>query len=71
LSSKEFPSLELSVDPNKRTLIVSRRIREQFENGRDSYAMNDCPLSQPSDNSALPSIENLAFHLERFSELEA
>ena len=61
-----------SGDPrgNKRTLIVSRRIREQFENGRDYYALHDRPLSPPADTLALPSADNLAFHFERFSELE-
>ena len=31
-----FDQHYLTIDPNKKTLIVSRRIREQFENGRDN-----------------------------------
>jgi hypothetical protein len=59
------------VEPNKRTLVVSRRIREQFENGHDYYELNNRLLSQPADDLALPSKDNLAFHFERFSALEA
>jgi putative restriction endonuclease len=44
-----FDQHYISVDPNKRTLIVSRRIREQFENGRDYYALHDRSLSPPAD----------------------
>ena len=66
-----FDQHYITVEPNKRTLVVSRRIREQFENGRDYYALHDRPLSPPADALALPSADNLAFHFDRFSELEA
>jgi putative restriction endonuclease len=65
-----FDQHYITVHPTKRTLIISRRIREQFENGRDYYALHDRPLSQPADALALPSSDNLVFHFERFSELE-
>jgi len=65
-----FDQQYLTIDPNKKTLIVSRRIREQFENGRDYYALHDRPLGRPSDVVALPSSESLAFHFERFNKLE-
>lgn len=65
-----FDQHYLTVDPTKRTLVVSRRIREQFFNGRDYYALNDRPLAQPGDVTALPSKENLVYHYERFSQLE-
>jgi putative restriction endonuclease len=65
-----FEQHYLTIEPNKKILIVSRRIREQFETGRDYYALNNRPLSQPADVLALPSTDNLAFHFERFSELE-
>jgi putative restriction endonuclease len=41
-----FDQHYLTIDPHKKTLIVSRRIREQFENGRDYYAFKDQPLAQ-------------------------
>jgi putative restriction endonuclease len=60
----------LTIEPNKKTLIVSRRIREQFENGRDYYALNNRPLREPTEATALPSSESLLYHFERFAELE-
>lgn len=65
-----FDQHYITVEPNKKTILVSRRIREQFENGRDYYALKDRVLAQPADALAMPSTENLAYHLERFTELE-
>ena len=65
-----FDQHYITIEPNKKTLIISRRIREQFENGRDYYALNDRLLAQPVDALALPSAQNLTYHYERFSELE-
>jgi HNH endonuclease len=65
-----FDQHYLTIDPNKKTLIVSRRIREQFENGRDYYELNNRPLSQPTETLALPSAKNLAYHFAQFTELE-
>lgn len=65
-----FDQHYISVEPNKRTLIVSRRIREQFENGRDYYALNGHNLLDPVNKNAVPSIDNLSFHFERFRQLE-
>jgi putative restriction endonuclease len=65
-----FDQHYVTIDPNKKTLIVSRRIREQFENGRDYYALNGRELLEPADSLSLPSAENLSYHFARFSELE-
>jgi putative restriction endonuclease len=65
-----FDQLYITIEPNKKTIIVSRRIREQYENGRDYYALTDRPMAQPTNAVALPSLENLAYHFERFTELE-
>ncbi len=65
-----FDQHYLTIEPNKKVLLVSRRIREQFENGRDYYALNNRPLTQPANALALPSTENLAYHFELFTELE-
>ena len=65
-----FDQHYLTIDPNKKTLIVSRRIREQFENGRDYYALNGRELLEPADCLSLPSAENLSYHFARFSTLE-
>lgn len=65
-----FDQHYITVEPNKRTLIVSRRIREQFENGRDYYALNDRPVTQPTEAFAMPAPAHLDFHFQRFNELE-
>ncbi|MCM3869983.1 MAG: HNH endonuclease [Pyrinomonadaceae bacterium] len=65
-----FDKHYLTIEPTQKTIIVSRRIREQFTNGRDYYALNNHPIAQPADALALPSTENLAYHFDRFRELE-
>jgi hypothetical protein len=65
-----FDQHYLTIEPNKKTLIISRRIREQFENGRDYYALKERLLAKPSDALALPSTDNLTYHFKRFTELE-
>jgi len=65
-----FDQHYLTIEPNKKTVIVSRRIREQFENGRDYYALHNRPLAPPADSKAVPSPNNLAYHFDRFIELE-
>lgn len=65
-----FDQHYITVEPIKRSLIVSRRIREQFENGRDYYAFNGHNLQEPVNKTAVPSIDNLTFHFERFTQLE-
>lgn len=60
----------MTIEPRNKTIVVSRRIREQFKNGRDYYALNNRPLAEPASALALPSMESLAYHFERFSELE-
>ena len=54
----------MTVDPTTRQIVVSRRIREEFENGRDYYALHGTILQKPNDPLAFPSIENLTFHSE-------
>lgn len=65
-----FDQHYLTIEPNKKTLVVSRRIREQFLNGRDYYALNNRLVTAPVDVLALPSTDNLFYHFERFKELE-
>ena len=65
-----FDQHYLTIDPYNRNLMVSRRIREQFENGRDYYALNNRPIAEPANAVAFPSIENLSYHFEQFHTLE-
>jgi len=43
---------------------VSRRIREEFENGHDYYALNGEPLQLPAKREFMPSKEYLRWHNE-------
>jgi putative restriction endonuclease len=52
----------LTVDADQLRVVVSRRIREEFENGRDYYHLDGRSLRLPRDSSSLPSHEYLAFH---------
>jgi putative restriction endonuclease len=54
----------ITVDPVSCKVVVSRRIKEEFENGRDYYALHGTTLQRPSDPVALPSLANLGFHAE-------
>lgn len=47
-----------------RNRAVSRKIREEFENGRDYYALDDRPLRKPNNELAFPSAEKLRHHYE-------
>jgi putative restriction endonuclease len=54
----------MTVDPDKKTIVVSPRIREEYENGRDYYALDGRALAQPQNILAIPSVENLSYHAE-------
>jgi HNH endonuclease len=54
----------MTVDPNKKTVVVSQRIREEYENGREYYALHGRSLAQPQTSLAIPSVENLRYHSE-------
>lgn len=54
----------MTVDPDKRRLLVSRRIREEFQNGREYYGLHGRELAVPIDATGMPSRENLVFHFE-------
>ncbi len=59
---KLFDSGYITVEPEERTVIVSRRIREEFENGRDYYALHGKKIASPKDSISIPDKENLLFH---------
>ena len=41
---------------------VSRRIREEFENGRDYYALHGKPIHAPAETDRAPSAVILGWH---------
>jgi putative restriction endonuclease len=52
----------LTVSPKDRRILVSRRIREEYENGKDYYKLEGHLLREPDEAWAKPSLENLEFH---------
>jgi len=59
---KLFDEGYLSVEPKQKRLLVSKRIREEFENGRDYYKLEGQVLREPTAVWARPLIENLEYH---------
>lgn len=56
----------LTVDAEQLKVLVSNRIREEFENGRDYYQLNGRAIRLPSEKNYQPSHEYLAFHNDFF-----
>ena len=54
----------VSVDPREKRILVSDRIKAEFENGREYYKLRDEKLILPDNPLAIPSIESLAYHAE-------
>jgi putative restriction endonuclease len=52
----------LTVDPKARRVVVSNRIREEFENGKDYYKLEGQLLREPTEAWAKPLTENLEYH---------
>jgi putative restriction endonuclease len=54
----------VTVDPKDRCIVVSNRIREEFENGRDYYKLQGQVLREPNETWAKPAPENLEYHAQ-------
>jgi putative restriction endonuclease len=52
----------ITVDANDLKVVVSGRIREEFENGRDYYQLHGRAIRLPRETGNLPSREFLGFH---------
>lgn len=59
----------LTVDPDDRRIVVSRRIREEFENGRHYYALHGMPIAQPDEYISTPARDNLLYHAQAIFRL--
>jgi len=57
-----FDSGYLTVNPADRRVLVSKRIKEEFENGKDYYNLEGREIREPHVPWARPSRENLEFH---------
>lgn len=54
----------VTVDPKERKIVVSDRIKVEYENGREYYKLRGRELDIPSNPMAIPSVENLTYHAE-------
>ena len=61
-STSSFDSGYITVDPADRRIVVSGRIREEFENGKEYYKLHGNPIHLPPDPSLIPATANLEFH---------
>jgi putative restriction endonuclease len=59
---KLFDTGYITVDPTDRRIVVSGRIREEFENGKEYYKLHGNPLHLPLDPGLIPAAANLEFH---------
>jgi putative restriction endonuclease len=56
----------ITVDADQLKVVISSRIREEFENGRDYYQLHGRAIRLPRETNSLPSREYLAFHNSLF-----
>jgi putative restriction endonuclease len=56
----------MTVDADQLKVVVSSRIRDEFENGRDYYQLHGRAIRLPREASSGPSKEYLAFHNSLF-----
>jgi putative restriction endonuclease len=52
----------LTIDPSDRRIVVSKRIREEFENGKDYYRLDGQIVRDPIHTAYRPLSENLEYH---------
>jgi putative restriction endonuclease len=52
----------LTIDPADRRIVVSNRIREEFENGKEYYKLNGTPIRDPTQILYRPHTDNLEYH---------
>lgn len=56
----------VTVDADQLKVVISNRIREEFENGRDYYQLHGRAIRLPRESNSVPSREYLAFHNSLF-----
>jgi predicted restriction endonuclease len=59
-----FDSGYITVNSSEMRIVVSQRMHEEFDNGKDYYRLHGKRLTVPADTQASPSHENLAYHAE-------
>jgi putative restriction endonuclease len=52
----------ITIDPMDRRIQVSRRIRDEFDNGKEYYKLHGERIREPAQSSCRPHSDNLDFH---------
>ena len=52
----------ITIDPTDRRIMVSPRIREEFENGKEYYRLHGQPMREPAQAIYRPHADNLDYH---------
>jgi putative restriction endonuclease len=52
----------LTIDPTDRKIVVSRRIREEFENGKEYYKLEGSQVRDPTIENYRPNVDYLEYH---------
>jgi putative restriction endonuclease len=52
----------ITIDPVDRKILVSGRIREEFENGKEYYRLHGLPMREPATAAYRPLRDNLEYH---------
>lgn len=58
----------LTIEPTTIKVLVSKRIREEFENGRDYYDLEDRLVQKPVDANAMRQWKSYAITMKKFSK---
>jgi putative restriction endonuclease len=56
----------LTINPADRKVVVSDRIRQEFENGNEYYRLAGQTIREPSEFAFRPLTENIRYHYDRF-----
>ena len=52
----------ITIDPADRKVVVSKRIRAEFENGKDYYRLEGMKVREPAQTAYRPRADNLEYH---------
>jgi putative restriction endonuclease len=52
----------MTLDPGDWRVVVSKRIRDEFSNGKDYYKLEGQQVREPNQSWPRPTAENLEFH---------
>ena len=57
-----FDERYITIDPSDRRIVISKRIREEFEDGKEYYRLDGQIVRDPIQTAYRPLSENLDYH---------